>query len=58
MIPNAFTKFKREDLWIAAFNDIQSVPMWTGWTTWKHTEMSPQQPVCLYEAHTATSYQS
>ena len=44
MIPNTFTKFKMEDLlWIAAFNNIQSVPMWTGWNTRKHTEVSPQQ---------------
>ena len=47
MIPNTFTKFKMEDLlWIAAFNNIQSVPMCTGWKTRKHAETSPQQPVC------------
>ena len=47
MIPNTFTKFKREDLlWIAAFYNIESVSIWTGWNTRKYTETSPQQLVC------------
>ena len=47
MIPNTFTKFKKEDLlWITASNNIQSVSMWTGWNTRKHTKTSPQQLVC------------
>ena len=46
MIPNTFTKFKTEDLpWVAAFNNIQSDPMWTRWNTREHTETSPQQLV-------------
>lgn len=39
-----FSKFKREELLcIAAFNNIQSVPMWN---KRKHTNTSPRQLVC------------
>ena len=47
MIPNTFTKLKRENLlWVTAFNSFQSIPTWTGWNTKKHTETSPQKLVC------------
>ena len=46
MISNTFTKFKREELWKVAFNNIQSVPMWARKNNRKYTETSPQQLVC------------